>query len=233
MLTVTSTQADWVANSNGFLGLILDPLSQKLDGFRAQFIPGNDLPSRLVEIDEKYNLYPADKMPGYNLMLPLKGGTTSFRIFAGPFATEILKKVDATYSNPETGYNPDYLGSQTFHGWFAFISAPFAKFLLILLTFFYGLTHSWGFSIILLTVALRIMLYPLNAWSLKSTLAMQKIAPELQAIQEKHKKDPQKGADGDRQSLPRTGRQSPFGLPAALDPDALFDRDVRSFKIDL
>jgi YidC/Oxa1 family membrane protein insertase len=103
-----------------------------------------------------------------------------------------LKTVDRTFSDPETGYNPDYLASQTYHGWFSFISEPFAKFLFFLMKFFYSITSSWAASIILLTIALRIMLYPLNAWSLKSTVKMQQIAPEVQAIQEKYKKEPKK-----------------------------------------
>lgn len=192
VLTVTSTNPDWIANSNGFLGLILDPLDQGSEGFRTQYVSGVTVPSRLVEIDEQYNVFPADKMPGYNMMLPLKSGTANYRLFAGPFATDLLKTIDATYANPETGYNPDYIACQTFHGWFAFISEPFAKFLLILMRAFYWLTHSWALSIILLTVALRVMLYPLNAWSLKSTLQMQRIAPEIAAIQAKNKKDPKK-----------------------------------------
>lgn len=190
--TLSTVQPDWVANSNGFLGTILDTLNQSTDGFRAQFIPGALAPSRLVEIDEEYDLFPADKMPGYMVFLPLKASHTQLRVFAGPFATNILQQVDATYSDSATGYNPDYLGSQTFHGWFSFISEPFAKFLLILMRFFYAITHSWAFSIVLLTVALRVMLYPLNAWSLKSTIQMQKIAPEIAAIQAKNKKDPKK-----------------------------------------
>jgi YidC/Oxa1 family membrane protein insertase len=185
---------DWVCNSNGFLGLILDPLSEIDPGFRAQYVPGTLVPSRLVQIDEEYEIYKAQDLPGYMVLLPLnsKGGTMKFRIFAGPFASNILKEVDKVYSNAETGYNPDYIASQSFHGWFAFISAPFAKFLLILMNFFHYITGSWAFSIILLTVALRIMLYPLNAWSTKSMLKMQQIAPEVTRIQEKYKKEPQK-----------------------------------------
>lgn len=195
VFTLTSTKPDWVANSNGFLGLILDPLENQSDGFKVQKVTGQQVPSRLVEIDEQYNRFPANDMPGYNMMLPVKGGnkTLKYRVIAGPFATDVLKTIDQTYSDPATGYNPDYIASQTFHGWFSFISEPFAKFLLILLKFFYWITHSWGFSIILLTVALRVMLYPLNAWSIKSTLAMQRIAPEVAAIQERNKKDPKKG----------------------------------------
>ena len=36
------------------------------------------------------------------------------------------------------------------------------------------------------------MLYPLNAWSIKSTIKMQQISPQVAAIQEKHKKEPKK-----------------------------------------
>lgn len=192
--TISSLNPDWLCNSNGFFGLILDPLTEAGSGLRANFVPGTQVMSRLVDIDHEYDLYPAAKMPGYQMMVPIKNtpGTNQFRIFAGPFATDILKQVDATYSDPEKGYNPDYIACQTFHGWFSFISEPFAKFLFFLMRWFYYITGSWGFSIILLTVALRIMLYPLNAWSLKSTAKMQQIAPEVKAIQERHKKDPQK-----------------------------------------
>lgn len=192
--TVTSVYPDWISNSNGFLGIILDSIGENDPGYRAQLVSGSVVPSRLVEIDEEYNRFNPEEMPGYITMLPLKtgGGTMHYRIFAGPFSTQILKTVDATYSNPATGYNPDYIASQTFHGWFAFISEPFAKFLFVLMNFFHNLTGSWAFSIVLLTVALRIMLYPLNAWSTKSMVRMQQIAPEVKAIQERNKKDPKK-----------------------------------------
>ena len=49
-----------------------------------------------------------------------------------------------------------------------------------------------GFSIILLTVALRLMLFPLNSWSMKSMRRMQQISPKVQEIQKKYKKEPRK-----------------------------------------
>ena len=78
------------------------------------------------------------------------------------------------------------------HGWFTFISEPFSKFLFILMNLFHNLTGSWALSIFLLTVSLRLMLYPLNTWSTKSMTRMQQIAPEAAAIQEKYKQDPKK-----------------------------------------
>lgn len=192
--TVTSIYPDWICNSNGFLGVILDPLTEIDPGLRVDYVSGLEVPSRLVELTRATEQYKAQNLPGYMALLPLKssGGTMTFRAFAGPFAGSILRQVDATFSNPETGYNPDYIACQSFHGWFSFISEPFAKFLFVLMDFFHTLTGSWGFSIILLTVALRIMLYPLTAWSTKSMLRMQQIAPEVKAIQDKYKKDPQK-----------------------------------------
>jgi YidC/Oxa1 family membrane protein insertase len=193
-LTMSSVYLDWICNSNGFLGMILNPLQQIEPGYQVQYVSGTAVPSRLVEIDQAYNRFPADKMPGYMAMLPLphQSGTTKYSFFAGPFDDDILKQVDAKFSDPATGYNPDYIACQTMHGWFTFISEPFAKFLLILMNFFHFLTNSWALSIVLLTISLRLMLYPLNTWSTKSMVRMQQIAPEVTAIQEKHKKDPKK-----------------------------------------
>lgn len=192
--TNSSIFPDWVCNSNGFLGVIINPLSEIGAGYRAQYVPGTLVPSRLIEIDQEYQIYKAAELPGYMLMTPLnsKGGKMEFVIYAGPFEDDVLKAVDAYYSDPETGYNPDFIASQTFHGWFSFISEPFANVLFFLMRLFHFVTGSWALSIVLLTVALRLMLYPLNAWSMKSMAKMQSIAPEVTALQEKYKKDPKK-----------------------------------------
>ncbi len=73
--------------------MILDPLTESAGGMKASLVPGTEVPSRLVEIDQQFDLYPASKMPGYQMMLPLKGtaGTSNFRLFAGPFATQYFK----------------------------------------------------------------------------------------------------------------------------------------------
>ncbi len=118
--------------------------------------------------------------------------TSHYLIYAGPYTKSIFEKVDAAYYGPSDGKSPDFEAAQSIQGWFSFISEPFAKFLLFLVTFFHYMTHSWGISIILLTIALRIMLYPLNSWSIRSTLRMQEIAPHVQALQARYKKDPKR-----------------------------------------
>lgn len=193
-LTMSSILPDWVCTSNGFFGIILDPVSEMDPGFKVLRLSGMTLPSRLMLLDPQNDRFKAKEMAGFELLLPLrtKGGTTRFRVFAGPFAKSVLETVDQAFADPITGETPDFIACQSFHGWFAFISAPFAQFLFLLMRFFHSLTGSWGVSIILLTAALRVMLYPLNGWSIKSALAMKEIAPEVTAIQERYQKDPKK-----------------------------------------
>lgn len=189
----TTLHPNWISNCNGFLGLILDPLTKIGQGYKAVEVSGTELPTRLSIIDPGYQLYPAANYPGYGTYLPLKNGADlSFRVFAGPFDEGLLKELDALYENPLENYNPDYTAAQSIQGWFSFISQPFSKFLFLLMQIFYTITRSWAASIILLTVALRAMMYPLNAWSIRSSMKMQEIAPKVKAVQERFKKDPRK-----------------------------------------
>lgn len=60
------------------------------------------------------------------------------------------------------------------------------------LTFFYMLTQkvgypSYGVAIILLTVAIKMVMYPLTVKQVKSMKAMQEIQPKVKALQEKYK----------------------------------------------
>lgn len=211
VVTVSSVYPDWVVNSNGYLGIILDPLTEVGSGYRASAIAGNQIPTRLSVIDPQYNPYPSSKYPGYQVLLPIpnKGGTMKLRIYSGPFEESVLKAVDKIYSNAETGYTPDYIACRTFYGWFSFISEPFAKLLFIVMDFFHRFTGSWGFSIILLTLFLRVLLYPLNAWSIKSMRRMQALSPQIQAIQQRHKKDPKK-SQIEIMALYRENKVNPF-----------------------
>ena len=207
--TLSMVSPDWISDSNGFMGLILDPISEVKSGLRASYIAGDMIPTRLTLIDAKYNLYPAHKYPGFIMDIPLRPNaqTTHFRYFAGPYDHTILATLDETYS--EGGYSPDYAAVQSFDRWFAFITVPFSKFLFFLMNTFHSLTKSWGLSIILLTLALRIMLYPFNAWSFKSMAKMQLISPKVSALQQKYKKDP-KRAQMETMALYRENKVNPI-----------------------
>ncbi len=191
-IVVNNLSPNWISNCNGFLGLIMDPLKEIGQGYKTVQIDGNAIPTRLTLIDPGYNLYPAADYPGYATYLPLKSGLMPFRIFAGPYDNSLLRELDELYEDPTQHYNPEYTSALSIQGWFSFISQPFSKFLFLLMQLFYAVTRSWAVSIILLTIALRAMMYPLNSWSIRSSIKMQEIAPKVKTIQEKYKKDPRK-----------------------------------------
>ena len=60
------------------------------------------------------------------------------------------------------------------------------------LAFFYSLVPDLGVSIILLTIAVMVILYPLTAKQFKSMMAMQRVQPEIKKLQAKYKGDRQK-----------------------------------------
>lgn len=67
-----------------------------------------------------------------------------------------------------------------------------SELLLTILEFFHGLTNSYGMAIVLLTIAVRIVLYPLNQKQMTSMQHMQKIQPRLKVLQEKYANDKEK-----------------------------------------
>jgi YidC/Oxa1 family membrane protein insertase len=60
------------------------------------------------------------------------------------------------------------------------------------LAFFYALIPNLGVAIILLTITVMLLLFPLTAKSARSMLAMQRLQPEIKKLQAKHKGDRQK-----------------------------------------
>jgi YidC/Oxa1 family membrane protein insertase len=61
-----------------------------------------------------------------------------------------------------------------------------------LLSFFYQFTHSYGLSIVLLTVVVRLVLFPLTAKQMRSMAAMSRVQPHVKKLQAEYKDDRQK-----------------------------------------
>lgn len=66
------------------------------------------------------------------------------------------------------------------------------QWLFAVLNFFYGWTHDYGFAIILLTIAMRVVLLPLTIKQTKSQFELQRIQPKIKQLQEKYKNDKEK-----------------------------------------
>ena len=83
-------------------------------------------------------------------------------------------------------YNLDLEKAVDF-GFFGFLG----KIAFAVLTFFHGLTNNYGWAIIMITVVIQILVYPLTLKSLKSTAAMKRVQPLIKEIQTKYKDNPQ------------------------------------------
>jgi YidC/Oxa1 family membrane protein insertase len=69
------------------------------------------------------------------------------------------------------------------------ILAPIAKPLFKVLSFFHTLTGNWGWSIILLTLLVKLLFYPLSAAQYRSMAKMKKFTPRIAELRERHADD--------------------------------------------
>lgn len=108
------------------------------------------------------------------------GETATYRVlsFTGPKEREVLAGVGGG-SYPTT----DVLNLGTF--------GAIGKLLIRYLYFLYGIVASWGWAICLLTITVKVLLFPLSISQIKSTMAMRKLKPEMDAINAKYKDDAQ------------------------------------------
>ncbi|PJG42399.1 membrane protein insertase [Acinetobacter tandoii] len=101
-----------------------------------------------------------------------------------------VAEVDATfYSGPKIQSELKDLAvglNQTVdYGWLW----PIAKLLFLGLQFFHNLVGNWGWSIILLTILVKLILWPLSSKSYRSMAKMRVIAPEMQRMKEEFGED--------------------------------------------
>lgn len=69
---------------------------------------------------------------------------------------------------------------------------PIVDILFEVLLYFYNLTGNYGVAIIILTIIVKVITFPLTQKQIKSAKAIQDIQPELKKLQEKHKNDKEK-----------------------------------------
>lgn len=101
--------------------------------------------------------------------------------------------------------------------------AIIAKLLVKYLGWLHGLMGSWGVAIILLTVTVRLLLMPLTIPQIRSSLAMRRLKPELDAINAKFADDPQAKMLATTQLYKKNNVQPLIGcLPALLQMPVWF-----------
>ena len=125
---------------------------------------------------------------------PGQAYTLSYKIFFGPKDLDILKA------------QGDSLEKALNLGWFSAIAKP----LLHVLVFFYKYTHNYGVAIIIITVILKILFFPLTHKSYKSMKEMQKLQPMMLELREKYKND-REALNRATMELYKTHKVNPLG----------------------
>jgi len=125
----------------------------------------------------------------------------SAKLFAGPEEERLLGPVA-----PGLDLVKDY-------GWVTIIAKP----LFWLLDQIHKILGNWGWSIVALTLLIKLVFFPLSAASYKSMARMKEITPRMTALRERHKGDPQK-MNAALMELYKTEKVNPFGgcLPVVI-----------------
>jgi YidC/Oxa1 family membrane protein insertase len=132
---------------------------------------------------------------------PGQSADVSAKLFAGPEEERMLEGIA-----PGLELVKDY-------GWVTIIAKP----LFWLLEKIHSYVGNWGWSIVLLTLLIKAVFFPLSAASYKSMARMKAITPRMQALRERFKGDPQK-MNSALMELYKTEKVNPFGgcLPVVI-----------------
>ena len=112
---------------------------------------------------------------GISMVYPVSENSISIpvRVYFGPKELDLLRQVE-----PTLDHTVDF-------GWFTIFAYPLLK----LLKWLYQFGQNYGLAIIVLTIMLKIVTYPLTYKSMKSMKKMAKLQPQLAKIREKYKDD--------------------------------------------
>lgn len=119
------------------------------------------------------NLYAMGYVEGVTEIARKSVGAVSTRLYAGPQEQKVLKSLA-----PGLNLVVDY-------GWLTIIASP----LFWLLSALHGLVGNWGWSIVFLTVIIKLVFFPLSAAGYKSMAKMRVMAPRLKALKETYGDD--------------------------------------------
>lgn len=162
--------------------------------FAAVFIPDDPNDVNVITLHNVIDVAPDPSKPNETKPGDVLGaavgrpGESKERLFVGPKSLEVL---EAVHVPTIIGADKDLRGLVNF-GSLGLIARP----LFLWLRWTNKYVHNWGWSIVIQTLIITIALLPLRITQMKSALKMQRVQPQMKAIQERYKKysmrDPRK-----------------------------------------
>jgi len=151
-------------------------------GFADQYwetIANIDSPDQTVRIKKQGELYDAGTTAAAVNVAAGETKVVTTNIFAGPRDSKVLKDAEGTINGIVESMD---------YGWFGFLARP----MLWAINAIHSFVMNYGLAIIIFTILIRILMWPLTRKSYTSMLAMQKMQPELQKIQKLYANDRQR-----------------------------------------
>ncbi|MDT8364645.1 MAG: membrane protein insertase YidC [Nitrosomonas sp.] len=144
--------------------------------FLSAWLPQQGQPREFFAKRQSDNLYTAGVILPVDEIAPGSVRSTSINFYAGPQEQDNLAKLA-----PGLEFTVDY-------GWLTIIAVP----LFWLLSFYHSLVDNWGLAIILLTVTVKVLFFPLSAAGYRSMAKLRQVTPKLKRIQDQYKGDRQR-----------------------------------------
>ena len=198
------TQMKWLGVEDQYFISAAVPMTTVRNGF---FRAGTYLsePQRNVQSERKLSPYFGVALPPTNLQ-PNLLVESEFKMYYGPKEDEELMKF---------GHNLVVSHDMTLE----VLAGP----LLDLLRMIYGYVGNYGVAIIILTIIVRLVLFPLTYKGMKSMKRMQQLSPRMKKLQAKYKNNKEK-LNKEMMGLYRKNRVNPLGgcLPMLLQLPVFF-----------
>jgi YidC/Oxa1 family membrane protein insertase len=200
--TATTDKILWAGVSDQYFATILAP--QEIGGQQVWAKPV-DIPSEDAQVPVKAILG-AIEIPGFSLQTG-ETKTVTFHIYAGPKEFRRLAKL------------PNDQADIMNFGWAKWVS----ELLLTVMNTLHAWVKSYALAIIIMTIIIRSLLWPLQNVATKSMRKMSKLSPIMNELREKYKDDPQR-MNQETMKLYKDYGVNPFGgcLPMVVQIPIFF-----------
>ncbi|AGS06995.1 membrane protein insertase YidC [Candidatus Profftella armatura] len=141
--------------------------------FVSAIIPINGIKREAFIKKLSNNLYKIDYILPINKISPNSKVDIKSYLYSGPQISTMLSKTD-----PNLDLVKDY-------GWLTIFAKPIFK----LMVYIHAFLDNWGWSIIFLTILIKLIFFPLSAISYKNMLKMKLLSPKIQEIRDRNKKN--------------------------------------------
>ena len=162
--------------------------------FVSGIIPQENVQREMFTKKVDTNLYAVGSLVSMGTLASGASETLKAQIYSGPLVTSILEKVA-----PGFYLTKDY-------GWTSIVAKP----VFWLMDAIHNLLGNWGWTIIVLTLVIKLAFFPLSASSFRSMGKMKLLTPKMTAIREQYKSDPQKMNQA-MMELYKTEKANPLG----------------------